>query len=657
MSDEAYTSYDLKKIGSDWMEKIRASEKREKTFLDAAKEAEEIYLCESDEGLDFNILHSNVETIVPSIFNSSPVPDIRPRHSNPDNLAKLVSDALERVISTQIDDNRLDAEIEAMAQDAFVAGRGIVRIKFDADVQDVPALDPFGQPILDEEGQPIIAGQKVTNETVLFENVSWRDYREGPANRWDGVPWIAYRHEISEEERQRLENPELWEKQRTSRSKKTDEKRDCSVWEIWCKETGRVYFVIEESEKVLDIKEDPLGLTGFFPQPQPVQPIGATGRRCPVVPFKVYEGPAEELDRLTRRINGIIKGMQVKGLFAGDAAAAELLAEAPDNTLVPVENLENLAATGGLEKAIMWWPIQHAAAVLRELYVQREQTKQSIYEITGISDIIRGQGAASETATAQQIKTQWGSLRVKKLQRLIERSVRDLFVLASEIIVTKFTPETIQKAAGMELPPEAMQMFGTALDHYRIDIESDSTVRADLTKSREEMAAFLKGTAEFFATMAPVVQSAPEAAGPLAKMYAAFARQFALGKSAEDALDEFVLMAEQAATQPRPNPEAEQLKAEMQMKGQELQLKMQELQGKMQEGQNKMQIEIAKAQAQLQGLMIQKDIKGADLVLKQMDIAQKGQEMRLIKAQAVVDAQLRERELDIQEKQGASNGE
>lgn len=634
-----YSRDDLRRIGARWMEKIRASEKREKTFMDDAKNAEEIYLCEGDSGSDFNILHSNVETIVPSIFNSSPVPDIRPRHNNADQVAKLVSDALERVISSQIDDNRLDAEIEAQAQDAFIAGRGVVRVKFDAEIEDIVA---------DLDGEEMVLGQNVTGETVIFENVSWRDYREGPAKRWREVPWVAYRHEISEAERRRLENPELWEKQKEN---EVDETRDCTVWEIWCKETRRVYFVIEESEKVLKIEEDPLGLTGFFPQPEPVQPITATGKRCPVVPYKVYKTLSEELDRITRRINGIVRGMKVKGLFAGNAEAVELLAQADDNTLIPVADLENLAATGGLEKGIMWWPIQEAAQVLRELYVQREQTKQSIYEITGISDIIRGQGAASETATAQQIKTQWGSLRIKKLQRMIERNVRDLFIITSEIIVTKFTPQTIQQAAGMQLPPEALQLFGQAMDHYRIDVESDSTVRADLTKSRDEMSAFLQGTAQFFSAMAPVVQSAPQSAGPLSKMYAAFARQFALGKSAEDALDQFVMMAEEAAKNPPPNPQAEAMQAEQQAKQQEMQMKMQELQGKMQEGQTKMQVELAKAQAQLQGLMIQKEIKGADLVLKQMDIAQKGQEMNLSEQQAIVDAHLRDRELDIQEQQ------
>ena len=104
------------------------------------------------------------------------------------------------------------------------------------------------------------------------------------------------------------------------------------------------------------------------------------------------------------------------------------------------------------------------------------------------------------------------------------------------------------------------------LDHYRIDVESDSTVRADLEKGRQERAEFLGGTGQYFAAMAPLVQSAPGMAEPIAEIYGSFARQFNLGKQAEDALERLVAMAKEAATNPPPNPEAEAMKAEMQAK-------------------------------------------------------------------------------------------
>lgn len=625
-----YSREDLDRIGQQWLTRIAASETREKEWSDTADRAERIYLCDKEKGDNphFNILFSNVETIVPSTYNSTPRPEIRPRHGRQeDPIAKSVSDIFERAIATQIDDNSLDIEIEAGAQDAYVAGRDIVRIKFDATLEDQPALIEYNE--LGEEIE-IPQDPMVSGETILFENVSWRDYRQGPAKRWRDVPWVCYRHEVSEQERERLENPEfaaLYE----ARNEDIDEDLDCTIWEVWDKENKAVLFVVAASGKVLDIKDDPLNLQGFFPQPAPVQPITPTGRLTPVCPFSAYEHLAVELDKVTRRINAIVSGLKVRGAIAGDAEAISAISSAGDNELVPVGNVEGLIAAGGLSKAVMWWPIETAITVLRELFSQREQTKMAIYEVTGISDIVRGQGAASETATAQQIKTQWGSLRIKKMQRSIERQVRDLFVLAAEVISQHFTTPTLQKMTGIEITQEMQSMLRAPLDHYRINVESDSTVRADLTKSRSEMSEFLQGTAQFFSTMAPIVESAPQSAAPLAKMYAAFASQFNLGKSAEDALEQFVEMAEQAAKQPKgPDPEAQM---------------------KMKDAQTKAQIEMQKLSLQRDNLVLEGRNKEAELQLKTRDLGIKESEFSLREAQAEFDAVAKVAEIDLEETQ------
>lgn len=630
MTDDDQTEYsrdDLDRIGEKWIEKIRQSEKRDKDWMDAAEKAEAAYSADVSGGqgvADFNILHSNVETIVPSIFNSTPIPEVRERNGGEDPVAKEASNIFERAIAMLIDDSRLDTEIEQQAQDAFMAGRGVVRIKFDADEQEQPPI-AYVDPVTGEEWeetQPPI----VLNERIVFEVVSWRDYREGPAKRWSAVPWVAYRHEVTEEERERLENPDY----PRDESADPDEAKECTIWEIWCKETGRVYFVVDSTHKVLDIKDDPLGLKGFFPQCQPVQPITLTGKRTPVCPYTVYLKLAEELDIATKRINKITKGLKVRGGAAIGAEAIEAIMEADDNQIAILADIEGLGALGGLEKAIMWWPIEKAVAVLQQLYVQREQTKQAIYEITGISDIIRGQGAASESATAQQIKTEWGSLRVKKMQRMIERQVRDLFVLSAEVISQHFSFETLTKMTGVKITEEVAAILNKPLDHYRIDVETNSTIRANQSRNREEMSSFLRGTAEFFSTMAPIVAQAPQAAGPLAKMYAAFAGQFSLGKSAEDALDQFVKMAEQAAKQPQPNPEAEAQKAEMQMK-------MDELRGKL-------ELEVEKLKLQAQGLGLDNEIKQAELALKR-------EELGLKEATAEMDAVATAIEIEMEQEQ------
>lgn len=633
-ADTKYTAADLEALGQKWLERIRLSEEREEDWRKSAEKAEKAFLadsCEDGEGEapEFNIIHSNVETIVPSIYNSAGKPDIRPRHNVADPVAKVVSDILERAILTMVDDSAMAAEVEASAQDVFVAGRGIVRVKFDADVSEQPVMDPMGAaPVYDTDGQPAMQ-QAVTGERVEYEVVAWDDFRQGPAKKWKDVPWIAIRHCITQEALEEIEDPALADLQ-VDPEVATKETDDVTLWEIWCKATRKVYFIVAENHKVLAIKDDPLRLRKFFPVATPVQPITASKGLTPVCPYDVYKALADELDDITRRIRGLTAVLKAKGIYAGKLEDLDELADADDGEIVGMADLEGIVAQGGIDRAIMWWPVDKIIIVIRELVAQREQTKQAIYEITGISDIIRGQSSASETATAQQIKTQWGSLRIKKMQRLIERQVRELFILTAEIISLHFSPETLQKVAGMQIPPEAMPFLQKPLDHLRIDVESDSTIRADLENGRKEMAEFLTGTAQFFSSMALIIAQAPQAAAPVVEMYSSFARQFNFGKQAEDALDQFGQIAKQAAENPPPNPEAEAMKAEQEAKAQEMQANMQvkgqELQIKQAEMQQKGQLSAAELA-----------LKEREIGLKEAELALRSQEIAISREVADVD--------------------
>lgn len=631
MDDDAYpddggaaSTDDMDKLGRKWLTRIREALAREEAWRRDAEAAEKAYSCDAESDApgklyDFNILHSNVETIVPSLYNSTPAPDIRERFrvgssDRNGSVARLVAQLFERGIAVQIDDGRLDGEMEAVVQDAFLAGRGVLRLRFDAD----ESVDPMTSQLV------------VSNERVRFEAVSWRDYCEGPAQRWDQVPWVAFRYSVSEEEMERISDPEMRDKLAKGKDPKDrpvfeqSRDEDAYIWEIWCRESRRVKLLVEHSGEIISMQDDPLQLPGFFPMPAPVQPIGVTGKRGPVCPFAVYRKLADELETITRRIKAIATGLKVRGIVLSDAASVEALAQADDNTLVPISDITGMAQMGGLDRAITWWPVETAIAVLRELYSLREGVKQAIYEITGISDIIRGQGDKGETATAQQIKTQWGSLRIKRLQRLVERAVREVFILTTEIMSRHFSVQTLQMMSGIQVPPDAVQMLNSPLDHYRIDVESDSTVRADLTQRREEMARFLEGSAQFIGTMAPLVQQSPEMAQPIAEIYASFARQFRLGKQAEDAIEQMAQGAAQAAQQPSPERQAQQAQAQAE--------------------QAKVQLEGQKMQAETQIKAVELQIKQAELRLKEMELQLKAREIQMRGAEAAMSFQERAQE-------------
>lgn len=646
---------DLREEGKRWIDRIKAATKIEKDWLDDANRASQAYTNEEKRGqgdlawgdcYDFNILYANVETIVPAVINSSPVPDIRRRFNDADPAARIVADIIERAISVQIDDSRLQVELEASAQDSFLAGRGIVRLRFKSDITggepsndtiedaaEATERDSYG----DEEGGSVPvpgdsygvgglrdssdnsndddSGLRVENERICFEAVSWKDYRHGPAKRWEDRQWDAFRFVIPKEDEDDAFNDPDYDDQLDplEKTNRTASENDICGWEVWCKKSRKVKFIDDDGVVIKQI-DDPLGLSGFFPIPTPMQPIELTGRLLPTNPFKIYRRLADELDTITKRIRKLADQMKVKGFYAGSATDLENLVNADDNDWVPINDAEIWAQNGGIEGAIAFWPIERFIAVLKELYVARDQTKQAIYEITGISDIVRGASMASETATAQNIKSQWGSLRIQKMQRMIERHARDLFVMMADIITSKFSPQTLEKMTSIPIvptqndDPETLQQKVQVLQllkqpmaqMYRIDVESDSTIRADLTRQKQEVAEFLQGAAAYFQAVGPLVQEGALPADAATDIFASTARMFNLGKSVEDTLEKMVTDAKKAAQQPKQEkPDPEMVKA--QMEGQKMQMQAQMEQSKAQTAQATAQAQIEAIRAKLEG--------------------------------------------------------
>ncbi|WP_245319375.1 hypothetical protein [Mesorhizobium temperatum] len=648
--------------------------------------------------------------------------------------------------------------MEGEAQDAFLAGRGVVRLRFKSDfvkdANDELAKDVAADPVADApsydgvspgddngddaeaggDADPATAAQqpaeRLANERIEFEAVSWRDFRHGPAKRWSDCPWMSFRFVVSRENEDTAFDSAMIGMQTSDQEKKArgESDNDLTGWEIWCKTSRKVYFV-DDTGVVLKTVNDPLGLTDFFPIATPVQPIELTGRLMPVNPFSIYSKLADELDLTTKRINVITNHMKVKGWYSGDAGDIANMLAADDTEFVPIGNADIWAANGGLAGAVAFWPVEKFILVLRELYNAREQTKQAIYEITGISDIVRGASQASETLGAQQIKTQWGSLRIQKMQRMMERGARDLFVMMSEIIPAKFSHETLQQMTGVQiiptqqdltpiqppppppqgaqLPPETMQQYQQAVQAsqmaekarqaklarmqsvqqlltqklsamYRIDVESDSTVKADLSRQKAEAAEFLQAAGAYWAAVGPLVQQGALSKEVAVEIFAANSRLFNLGKSVEDTLEKMVTDAKAKAAQPetpKPSPEQQKAEAEAKAKEQETAAKAQQSQADAQAKEREMAMREAaevrkgerQAAADQRKIELERElaaitmrIKEADLQIKEIELDLKRQEAALTlhakQQETALKLSAQQQSNDLKAEQAAQNG-
>lgn len=602
----------MESLSSRWMDRIHAATKRCKDWCDEAEKAETAYKGDrkaQGDVYDFNIFHANVETIRPALYSSTASPDIRVKHGDRNDgvyeTLRDVSQAMESIITAQLDDSVLDREIAESIKNMEIAGRGITRIRFSADFEEIPITDPMtGVPYLDDDGEPMVQ-EVMTNERVEYEAVPWRDYLEGPAKRWAEVPWVAFRLTILDEDMDQFDKAMVDAQEVEKALSKKEPDAEHTVWEIWCKASRKVYFIREAGNIVLRVDDDPLGLPDFFPIARPMEPLFVSGCREPIVPFSIYREQAEEVDRISRRINGLLKALKAKGMVIGDAADIETLVNADDCELIVAENMEGRLANGRLEDAVMWWPVDRIIQVVRELYVAREAAKQAVYEITGISDIVRGASNTNETATAQNIKAEWGTQRIRDRVRIVESHVRDLFVMTAHLIFQNFSLERMQEVSGEQFTPEMVQVIEGGLKQFAIDVESDSTTRGDIAQRREEMAAFLQGTAQYFQTMAGVVaQGGPQLAEPVIQLFASFARNgFNLGKQAEDALDALITSAKEMAQNQEPTAaeqaqqmQAQMAQADMQLRAQEQQMRAQDMMAKAQLAQQKLRLDQAKIQ-------------------------------------------------------------
>lgn len=607
-----------------WMSAIEMAGKEEEEWRNDAEATLKRY--RKSQAGQFNILFANTQTTVPALYNSEPVPDVRRRFGDDDEVGQGVATALERGISIQAELYDFNSCMEAAVKDRQLPGRGVTRVRV--------VKGPNG------------------SQRIECEPVIWDDFRRGPAKLWRDVPWIAFRHRMTRDELVEMSpkhGRDVVLDVAVGEHKKDDDLPEmfkrAIVWEIWDKATGKYYFIAESfKDGPLLVEDDGYKLRDFFCVPEPLYAVRTSDSLVPVCEFMIWKPLADEVDTLTERIGKIVKVMKWRGLYDGAFAnIVEKLEGLEDGQLAAADDPARSMQQGGIEKAVWMMPVADAAKLVESLYLAREQAKNQLYELTGVADILRGSTQASETATAQQIKAQWGSLRLQEAQAEVQRYARDLFRMMADLMAEVMAPEEIAAVTGIQLTPEQVQLMkgGDLRREFVIEIETDSTIRADLARAQENVAGFVTGFGTFIQSVGPAVE-AGMMPGPIAvKLLASFARNFKLGREAETTMDEWLKFLEQQAQQPPapppPDPkteaakvkaEADMAKAQMDMQGAQAKhgMEMEKMQAEAALNQQKAQLEQQKLGAQVQVEQVK-----AGLAQQQMtaEVQMKGAELQM----------------------------
>lgn len=564
-----------------WLAEIGTARKREQEYRKEAREAEAIYEAQKREEHPYAILYSNTETLSPTLYNQTPRPRVDRRDKREaDPVSKAAVDVLQRSLEFVVDTNARDYSsfdelMESAVLSALVPGRGVTRFKYAAAFEKIPTMKEGEKPV-----------ERVSYELVCGEEVPWDRVLYGYAKIWRDVPWLSYEHTYTPDEAEEEFGVEIAAKIKYTTSRKDDNGADnedhwaskesegvklATVYEIWDKHKRRVLFISPGlSEGPIKAVADPFGLSGFFPQPRPLQFFRRIRSLTPTTLYAHYEEQAKELNRVTIRINKLITALKARGAFDKRFEGLEGVLAADDNIMVPADSTIAIGEITNLEKSIWMVPIDKIITVLQQLYIQRENIKRIIQELTGLADILRGSSVASETATAQQIKDRWGSIRIRKMQKAVQHYCRDSLRILGEIAGKKLGPQTFMAMTGVQLPTQAQKAQATAvsqelamkqqpapqeltmmlqsptweevlallkddmLRQYRVDIETNSTVDIDVTEDKKDLSELMAGISQFLNGIGPLVQSGTLPLDAAKAFLLALVRRYRFGADIED---------------------------------------------------------------------------------------------------------------------------
>jgi hypothetical protein len=628
-----------------WKQELELSEAREKVWRKKARNAIERYRYDdkTDGVKKHNILYSNTNTIKAIVYNRVPSPDVRRRFRDADPTGKEVAEILERSLSFTLDAYDFDGMMKDTVHDATLPGRGIDRVYYRPSYETVEAVGEEGEEGYEE------AYDKLAYEEVECEHVNWSDIRFGQARTWKKMPWVAQKWMLSRKElkakfpafpkvdtiemdNSRLVKPED-EDQSKADQKHGDTLSRLLVWEIFDKEKREVVFIAPSYEDApLKVEEDKLELEGFFPYPEPLLAVKQSDTMVPVCEYTMYKDQAEELDIVTDRLKNLISACKVRGVYNTQIGSdIGNVLESAENVLTPTKNPVPEITGGGLEKNIWFFPLDIIANVIQILSVYREALKNEIYEIIGLSDIMRGVTDPNETLGAQRIKANYGGTKTDDRKAEVQRYARDLIRLKAEVMANHFQPQTFQVMTNRPITDEVMAMMrNDGIRSFRVDIETDTTIAADEAEERQNIVELVSSIAKFVQEMGPAVQSGMIPGEAAKALLMASVRRFKLGRQVEDILDELDTQG-QGGQEGQQAPDPAQIQQMVQEQAQQMAMQMENV--------LKQQEETTRAQTEAQEAQAQQEQNAREMQQK-AQLAQQDSQTKAMAAQAVANAQI-----------------
>ena len=382
---------------------LNTAEKQYAPYHRLVRETRAYYKDAVSNGLSsgrYNIFWSSIETLKPFLYFKQPHPYIERTSKASNQVENTACRILEKALDWNLGQFDFDSVIKYARNDFLISGCGIVWEQYQPEFIEIK--NPDGKNgVLPVKHNEQVVSRYVDPEYFLTDC--------DKVGIWEDVSWVARktymsRADVAQNFGREFDNVLAAE-------------NDICVYEVWYKPTKTVYWLSREyPHKFLKELEDPLHLKGFFP--------------CP------------KLNGITGRMKMVMQALKVSGAY--DKSFPELYnILSKDVTLVAVSDFQKLKDCGGIRGIIDFAPIEQYIQALEKLSARREDIIKRIFDVTGVSDIMRGNANSAETATAVRQKTNFGTLRNQDRQNDMQRFIADLYRIKAEIICEQFSEKAL----------------------------------------------------------------------------------------------------------------------------------------------------------------------------------------------------------------------
>lgn len=413
---------------SEWLEKITKSENIYADYHKLFEDIRKYYRNETRKDKQ-NIFWSSVETLKPFLYFKQPKPYIERKEKSDNKVHNFACRILEKALCNSLDNFDFDSVIKYARNDFLIGGSGII----------IERYIPKFSNIVTDDGTCF---EIKTDENVISEYVNPINFicDTDKVGTWEDCTWFAIRQYMTFSEvitnfgenfRDLLFDYSM------------NDTKSIEVYEVWDKKSSSVMYLTKAlPHSFLKVISKNHLSDNFFPIPKPLFATTTNDGIIPIPDYIQIKPLLDELDGVTSRMEKTMKALKISGCY--DNAFPELANILnKDTTLVAVSDFDRLKSAGGIKNIVDFMPIEQYITALQTLASRRKEIIEAIYEITGVSDIMRGTSNSNDTATAVTKKTNFGTLRNQDRQNDMNRFISDLFKIKAEYICSYFAEDKL----------------------------------------------------------------------------------------------------------------------------------------------------------------------------------------------------------------------